>query len=55
MNGNQTTLDPAYTLRYLAKLQDRLAYAHEAEGKDSTEIRKRATELRARVNQQTLA
>lgn len=50
MSGNTTTIDPVYTLRYLVRLQDRLAHAQEAEGRDASDIRRRAWELRVQIS-----
>jgi|GEM_PF-6185541 hypothetical protein len=50
MSGNSTTIDPASTLRYLVRMQDRLAHAQEAEGKDASEVRRRAWELRVQIS-----
>ena len=50
MFANSTTIDPVYTLRYLVRMQDRLAYAQEAEGRDASDIRRRAWALRVQIS-----
>ncbi|MFP1132007.1 hypothetical protein [Asticcacaulis sp. W401b] len=50
MSGNSTTIDPVYTLRYLVRMQERLAFAQEAEGKDASAVRRRAWELRVQIS-----
>lgn len=50
MLNNPSAADPAYALRYLARMQDRLAYAQEIQGKDASLTRQRAKDLRGRVD-----
>lgn len=50
MAAARQAMDAAYVLRFQARMQERAAEARKAEGKDASDLRQQAWQLRVRAN-----
>lgn len=50
MDAGKLAMDAAYVLRFKARMQERAAEAREADGKDASDLRHQAWQLRVRAN-----